>query len=296
MATKIQLRRDTSENWTSINPTLFSGEVGFETNTGKFKIGNGSTVWSSLDYFGGEVDLSEYLTISSASTTYQPLDNHLTSISELGSTNYGALRKDGNIWFLDTNNYAPIDSPTFTGISQMDTILYLGLNAQKGKLRLGNGNNGTAAEVGVDNANIAYLQSMLGDVKIIPATGYYVYISDDTGTNKVATQKWVEENPIGFKDKTSTSNTLNLNDNGKFVKVSNSSANTLEVPLNSTSAFPVGSQITVMQTNTGQTTLTAAAGVTLTSSSGLKFRAQYSSATLVKLATDQWVAIGDLTT
>jgi len=296
MATKIQLRRDTSANWTSINPTLFSGEIGFETNTGKFKIGNGSTVWSSLDYFGGEVDLSEYLTISSASTTYQPLDNHLTSISELGSTNYGALRKDGNIWFLDTNNYAPIDSPTFTGISQMDTILYLGLNAQKGKLRLGNGNNGTAAEVGVDNANIAYLQSMLGDVKIIPATGYYVYISDDTGTNKVATQKWVEENPIGFKDKTSTSNTLNLNDNGKFVKVSNSSANTLEVPLNSTSAFPVGSQITVMQTNTGQTTLTAAAGVTLTSSSGLKFRAQYSSATLVKLATDQWVAIGDLTT
>jgi hypothetical protein len=70
MATKIQLRRDTSENWTSINPTLFSGEIGFETNTGKFKIGNGSSVWSALSYFGGEVDLSTYLTISSASTTY----------------------------------------------------------------------------------------------------------------------------------------------------------------------------------------------------------------------------------
>ena len=271
MTTKIQLRRDTSENWTIVNPTLFSGEVGFETDTGKFKIGNGSTVWSSLDYFGGEVDLSEYLTTSSASSTY------ITNLSA-------------------STTYAPINSPTFTGISQMDTFLYLGLNGEKGKLKIGNANNGEAAELGVDNANIAYFQSMLGDVKLIPTNGSYVYISDDTGTNKVATQKWVEEKPVGFKDKTSTSNTLNLNDNGKFVKVSNSSANTLEVPLNSTSAFPVGSQITVMQTNTGQTTLTAAGGVTLTSSSGLKFRAQYSSATLVKLAIDEWVAIGDLTT
>jgi len=71
MSTKIQLRRDTSANWTSANPTLFSGEIGFETNTGKFKIGNGSTVWSSLDYFLDSSDLSAYLTTSSASTTYQ---------------------------------------------------------------------------------------------------------------------------------------------------------------------------------------------------------------------------------
>jgi hypothetical protein len=70
MATKIQLRRDTAANWTTANPTLFSGEVGFETNTGKFKIGNGSTVWSSLDYFLDSSDLSGYLTAASASTTY----------------------------------------------------------------------------------------------------------------------------------------------------------------------------------------------------------------------------------
>jgi hypothetical protein len=70
MTTKIQLRRDTSANWTSINPTLFSGEIGFETNTGKFKIGNGSSAWSALDYFEANIDLSGYLTTSSASSTY----------------------------------------------------------------------------------------------------------------------------------------------------------------------------------------------------------------------------------
>jgi len=70
MATKIQVRRDTSANWTTTNPTLSSGEIGFETNTGKFKIGNGSSAWSALDYFLDSSDLSAYLTQASASTTY----------------------------------------------------------------------------------------------------------------------------------------------------------------------------------------------------------------------------------
>ena len=46
----IQLRRDTAANWTSVNPTLAAGEQGFETDTGKFKIGTGSTAWTSLSY------------------------------------------------------------------------------------------------------------------------------------------------------------------------------------------------------------------------------------------------------
>ena len=48
--TRIQNRRDTAANWTSTNPTLGSGEIGVETNTGKFKIGDGSTAWTSLLY------------------------------------------------------------------------------------------------------------------------------------------------------------------------------------------------------------------------------------------------------
>ena len=46
----IQLRRDTAANWTSEDPTLAAGEMGFETDTGKFKIGTGSTAWNSLLY------------------------------------------------------------------------------------------------------------------------------------------------------------------------------------------------------------------------------------------------------
>lgn len=48
--TTIQVRRGTAASWTSTNPTLAAGEVGFETDTGRFKIGTGSTVWTGLGY------------------------------------------------------------------------------------------------------------------------------------------------------------------------------------------------------------------------------------------------------
>ena len=51
MAIQIQTRRDTAANWTSNDPTLAEGEIGFETDTEQFKIGDGTTVWSSLNYF-----------------------------------------------------------------------------------------------------------------------------------------------------------------------------------------------------------------------------------------------------
>ncbi len=49
---QFQFRRDTAANWTSANPTLLSGEMGIETDTSKYKIGNGSTAWTSLAYGG----------------------------------------------------------------------------------------------------------------------------------------------------------------------------------------------------------------------------------------------------
>ena len=51
MAVIIQMRRDTAANWTSNNPTLANGEWGLETDgTQKYKIGDGTTAWTSLGY------------------------------------------------------------------------------------------------------------------------------------------------------------------------------------------------------------------------------------------------------
>lgn len=48
MAYKIQLRRDIAANWTANNPLLLNGEIGIETDTLKFKIGNGTQRWNSI--------------------------------------------------------------------------------------------------------------------------------------------------------------------------------------------------------------------------------------------------------
>lgn len=55
--TKIQLRRDTASNWSTNNPTPSAGEPCFETDTGKLKIGDGSTAYNDLAYQGGSGDI-----------------------------------------------------------------------------------------------------------------------------------------------------------------------------------------------------------------------------------------------
>jgi len=174
VVTQIQVRRGTATQWTSANPTLASGEWGFETDTGKVKIGDGSTVWNSLAYFGaGEVTLTGTQTLTNKTLT------------------------------------AP--------------IITLATNSQSG-----------------------------------------------------------------------ASYTLVLTDQSDLVEMSNGSGNTLTIPLNSSVAFPTGTVITVLQTGAGQTTIAATGGVTVNGTPGLKLRAQWSSATLIKRAENTWVAIGDL--
>jgi hypothetical protein len=87
---------------------------------------------------------------------------------------------------------------------------------------------------------------------------------------------------------------LVLADASKLVEINNASANNLTVPLNSSVAFPIGTQISILQTGAGQTTINPTGGVTINATPGLKLRAQWSSATLIKRGTDTWVAVGDL--
>lgn len=86
--------------------------------------------------------------------------------------------------------------------------------------------------------------------------------------------------------------TLVLADDGKIVEMS--SGGTLTVPLAANVDFPVGTQIMVIQTGASQVTIAGSAGVTVNSTPGLKLRTQWSTATLLKRATNTWLATGDL--
>lgn len=71
ISTRQKQKYDTSSNWTANNIVLLAGEIGIESDTNKFKIGNGTSTWNELDYVGsGEVVLY--------STTGQNTDGAMT--------------------------------------------------------------------------------------------------------------------------------------------------------------------------------------------------------------------------
>ena len=94
MAIRIQLRRDTAANWTSVNPVLKAGEFGIETDTLKVKVGNGTSTWTQI---------SSYLNITPAqlATTVTSVNAYTdTAVASLGNTaanTYVPLSDVGNI-------------------------------------------------------------------------------------------------------------------------------------------------------------------------------------------------------
>lgn len=101
---------------------------------------------------------------------------------------------------------------------------------------------------------------------------------------------------VSINAQTGTTYTLVIGDAGKFVTMSNASANTLTVPPNSSVAFPVGTVINIAQGGAGQTTIAAGGGVTIGSADAkLKLRVQYSSCSIIKTDTDTWILVGDIT-
>ena len=80
MATRMQQRRGTAAQWTAADPILAAGEIGYETDTNQFKIGDGVNAWSDLSYFknledlGGTLDDYVPLTQKGATNGVAPLD------------------------------------------------------------------------------------------------------------------------------------------------------------------------------------------------------------------------------
>jgi hypothetical protein len=112
-----------------------------------------------------------------------------------------------------------------------------------------------------------------------------------TLTNKTLTDPKINQT---VNAQTGTTYTLVLTDASKFVTLSNASAITLTVPPNSSVAYPTGTSIDLAQIGAGQVTVAPGSGVTVNATPGLKFRAQYAAASLVKYASDTWILVGDL--
>jgi hypothetical protein len=209
VVTQVQIRRGTAAQWTSANPTLAAGEQGFETDTLKLKIGNGSTAWNSLAY-------------------------------------------------VATGSVGTVTSIT--------------------------------AGTGLSGGTITSTGTIAIDATVATLTG------TQTLTNKTLTDPKIN---LAF-DAETASYTAVLANNGQVVTMDNASANTFSIPTNASVAFPIGTQINVLQIGAGQTTIQAVtSGTTTIQSTGAtaaapKLRARYSAATCLKAGTDLWYVFGDV--
>ena len=120
MAYRIVLRRDTSTNWTNNNPVLLLGEPGFETDTSRMKIGDGSTLWNDLPYYIG-------YDITALDTDLIPATGGTYDLGATAGYSWRDLYLSGNTIYLGDATLSAIGSSV-----SMDTIILGGPTAEGG--------------------------------------------------------------------------------------------------------------------------------------------------------------------
>ena len=372
MTSRLQNRRDTAANWTSNNPTLAAGEIGLETDTSKFKMGDGSTAWTSLAYAyaagatgptgpvgatgptgpTGQTGPTGLVGVTGntgptgptgatgpVSTVPGPTGatgpTGPTGADGQSSTYYDYIAKTGTtsgspgdtflIWNnatqtsatqinIDHINADGVDVDIFVDLLKPSDIVIIqdrtnSANYQKWQVSsaitivpndyvqvpvtlltsAGTGTTGfannTALIVAIVSAGVVGPTGPIGATGPTGPTGPIGPTGATGSTGPFGDPTLVINNQAG-------SYTLVLGDASKLVEMSG--GGTLTVPLNGSVAFPLGTQISILQTGASQVTVAGTGGVTVNGTPGLKLRAQWSSATLIKRIGDTWVLVGDL--
>jgi hypothetical protein len=116
VVTQIQVRRGTASEWTSANPTLAAGEWGYETDTGKVKIGNGLTAWNSLGYTGaGDVTLTGTQTLTNKTLTDPKIN--LAFNADSGSSYTAVLTDNGKVVTMNNGSANTFRIPTNASVA-----------------------------------------------------------------------------------------------------------------------------------------------------------------------------------
>jgi len=303
MAVQIQTRNGTAAQWTSANPTLMAGEIGAETDTGRFKIGNGSTAWNSLTYAASAKWQGAY----SAGTAYVVNDvvsyNNSSYICILNST--GNLPTNATYWSLlalagtngtnGTNGTSFIWQGAYNGatayvandVVSYNNSTYICILASTGNLPT--------------NATYWSLMALAGAGDVVgPAssTDSVLAVYDGT-TGKLLKNSTMPISSVGYIGSPqvsggATAYTLALTDAGDHVYFTGGSTATLTVPTNASVAFPTGTTILVLNNNSGNLTISGA-GVTFqlaNGTTGNRTVATKGMASLIKVATDTWWVTG----
>jgi len=281
MATRMQQRRATAAQWTSVNPVLAAGEIGFETDTNKFKIGNSVNAWDTLDYFASATAFATESYVDTAvAGVLDSAPETLDTLNELAA----ALNDDPAFFTNISSTITTGDSNTLASAQSYSDGLASNYDA-----------NGSAATA-ESNAN-SYTDTAIANlVDTAPSTldtlnELAAALGDDPNFATTVTNSLASKAPLNQNRNYKNANyTLQASDSGDFVEVDGT--RTIFVPAN---IFAEGARIDIVNYGTGTVTIAAGSGMTLRSKEGaLSLDTRYAAATvLLRTATDAYV-IGDL--
>ena len=225
MADIIQIRRDTAALWTTHNPILAAGEFGYENDTAKIKIGDGTTTWTSLGYYviEGVTSTAEELNIldgvTSTTAELNKLDGVTVTTAELNSV----------------TAKSPIASPTFTGAVNASGTLQLAgttITSTAAELNILDGVTATSTELNkldaLSRGSILYGNASGATTVLTKGTAGQLLKSDGTDIS------WgsAEASDLTFVGRTSNTQ-LGASNKGNFINVTaNSFTQTFDTAAN----------------------------------------------------------------
>ena len=256
MVARIQIRRDTAADWTSVNPVLSGGEIGYESDTDKAKIGDGATTWNSLPYFIYRPTFAEVLskptTIAGFGITdafngqFSSLTGKPTTLAGYGITDaitsLSFAQLTGKPSTLAGYGITDAFSGAFSALSGRPTTLAgYGITDAAGLASPAFTGTPTAptAALTTNNTQIATTAFVKGKVEQSILTSSKIYVQDNEPSFNAFDEIWIET------------------DTGSIYK---SVAGTTTVPLDSSLVSSSSSNITIPAAGASDTRLSLTAG------------------------------------
>jgi hypothetical protein len=287
---------------TSVSTTLAAGinstatSIVLATGTGAALMGGVTLAAGNVDSFGVALDVDtqneEIVWVTQVS------GDTLTVVRARAGTSGIAHTAGATVKHVFTG-----DDATFftTGTATADAAVPKSTVTSKGDLIVGTASGVVARQaVGADGYVLTADSTLTNGIKwsaVSGPAGDVTLTGVQTLTNKTLTAPIIT---LGINAQTGTTYTVLATDAANLITANNSSAQTYSIPTNATTAFAIGTQISIIQIGTGQVTVSAATpGTTTVLSTGTtaaapKTRARYSALTLVKAATDLWYVMGDI--
>lgn len=282
--TVIQIRRDTAANWTTANPVLAAGEIGFDTTNNQIKIGNGTLTWTALDYASGGASV-----LISATAPADP--------------------EDGNVWYNSTEgtSYIYYDSfwvalsPAIVGPEGPEGPAgadgadgadgATGATGPSGVISvtapITNSGTSTEAVLSLDTSNIAPINNptFTGTVTGVPA-------EPDTDADAAKLVGY-----IGMPQDSQTTGIQGLTRSSAGKHIYSSETRTVILPANASRPLEIGATFVFISGAGATTTISIGGGDTLIlagdGGTGSRTLAPHGMATAVKVAATTWYISGN---